>query len=153
MRRLEPSSLAATAIPTATGNPCPSGPVLVSTPGTFRRLGWPLSGDSGSMNVVSSASGKKPACARAEYRMPAAWPLLSTNRSRSAHSGSSGADVEHREVQNGDDVGGGMEVAVVGHGDVRHAHLVARVEHVLQPRGTVQQRVLGVDVQVRERRL
>ena len=46
-----------------------------------------------------------------------------------------------------------VEVAVVGHGDVRHAHLVARVEHVLEPRGTVQQRVLGVDVQVRERRL
>ncbi|EKX64854.1 hypothetical protein STRIP9103_02256 [Streptomyces ipomoeae 91-03] len=46
-----------------------------------------------------------------------------------------------------------VEVAVVGHGDMGHAHLVARVEHVLQPRGTVQQRVLGVDVQVRERRL
>src|SRR5690606_17434647 len=46
-----------------------------------------------------------------------------------------------------------VQVAVVGHGDVRHAHLVAGVEHVLQPRGTVQQRVLGVDVQVRERRL
>ncbi len=46
-----------------------------------------------------------------------------------------------------------VQVAVVGHGDVRHAHLVARVEHVLEPRGTVQQRVLGVDVEVREGRL
>jgi hypothetical protein len=46
-----------------------------------------------------------------------------------------------------------VEVAVVGHGDVRHAHLIAGVEHVLEPRGTVQQRVLGVHVKVRERRL
>lgn len=46
-----------------------------------------------------------------------------------------------------------VQVAVVGHGDMGHAHLVARVEHVLEPRGTVQQGVLGVDVQVRERRL
>ncbi|BAU82592.1 hypothetical protein SLA_1654 [Streptomyces laurentii] len=46
-----------------------------------------------------------------------------------------------------------MQVAVVGHRDMGHAHLVARVEHVLQPRGTVQQGVLGVDVEVREGRL
>ena len=31
--------------PTATGRPWPSGPVLVSTPGTFLRSGWPLSGE------------------------------------------------------------------------------------------------------------
>ncbi|GHC54213.1 hypothetical protein GCM10010349_20660 [Streptomyces flavofungini] len=44
-----------------------------------------------------------------------------------------------------------MQIPVVGHRDMRHAHLIARVEHVLQPRGTVQQRVLGVNVQMRER--
>ena len=56
-------SLAASAQPTATGKPCPSGPVLVSTPGTLVRLGWPLSGDSGWANVSSVDGGKKPQCA------------------------------------------------------------------------------------------
>lgn len=46
-----------------------------------------------------------------------------------------------------------VEVAVVAHGDMGHAHFIAGIEHVLEPRGTVQQRVLGMDVQVRERRL
>ncbi|MDF9803148.1 hypothetical protein M2436_001695 [Streptomyces sp. HB372] len=52
-----------------------------------------------------------------------------------------------------EEVVGAVEVAVVGHRDVRHAHLVAGLEHVLEPRRTVQQRVLGVNVQVREGRL
>ena len=43
-----------------------------------------------------------------------------------------------------------VQVAVVGHRDGSHAHLAGGREHVLQPRGTVQQRVLGVDVQVGE---
>ncbi len=46
---------------------------------------------------------------------------------------------------------GAVDVAVVGHGDRRHARLLALGEQVLQPRGTVQHRVLGVYVQVHER--
>ncbi len=34
-------------MPTATGKPWPSGPVLVSTPGTLLRSGWPLRRESG----------------------------------------------------------------------------------------------------------
>jgi len=60
VRRADPCSFAASAQPTATGKPCPSGPVLVSTPGTFVRLGWPFSADRGWANDSSSASGKKP---------------------------------------------------------------------------------------------
>ena len=45
VRRGEPSSFAAIAVPTATGRPWPSGPVFVSTPGTLLRSGWPLSGE------------------------------------------------------------------------------------------------------------
>ncbi len=42
------------------------------------------------------------------------------------------------------------EVAVVGHRDRRHAHLLGGREHVLDPRGTVEHGVLGVVVQVDE---
>jgi hypothetical protein len=33
------------AIPTAVEMPCPSGPVVVSTPGTWPYSGWPAHGD------------------------------------------------------------------------------------------------------------
>lgn len=52
-----------------------------------------------------------------------------------------------------EEVVGTVQVAVVRHRDVRHAHFIAGSEHVLEPRGTVQQRVLGVDVKVRKGRL
>ncbi len=63
VRRSEACSRAASAMPTATANPCPSGPVLVSTPGTLVRFGWPLSADSGAAKVSSSRRAKKPQCA------------------------------------------------------------------------------------------
>ena len=34
------------AIPTAVEMPCPSGPVVVSTPGTWPYSGWPAQGES-----------------------------------------------------------------------------------------------------------
>ena len=43
VRRSAPSIWPEMAMPTATGKPWPSGPVLVSTPGTLLRSGWPLS--------------------------------------------------------------------------------------------------------------
>jgi hypothetical protein len=46
-----------------------------------------------------------------------------------------------------------VQIAVIGHRDVRHAHLTAGVEHVLQPRRTVQQRILSVHMQMCERLL
>ena len=55
-----PAILVASARPAAMGRPCPSAPVLASTPGT-RVLGWPLSRDRGCMKVLSSSSAKKPA--------------------------------------------------------------------------------------------
>ena len=55
VRRRDPSSLAAKAVPTAIGRPWPSGPVLASTPGDFVRSGWPLSWESGCMKVASSS--------------------------------------------------------------------------------------------------
>jgi hypothetical protein len=45
---------------------------------------------------------------------------------------------------------GAVEVAVVGHGERRHAHPGRLREQILQPRGAVQHRILGVDVQVNE---
>jgi hypothetical protein len=66
VRQALPSSWAASAAPVATGKPCPSGPLFVSTPGTFTRFGWPLSADSGAMNVFSSLRGKKPQYASVE---------------------------------------------------------------------------------------
>ena len=50
----------------------------------------------------------------------------------------------------GPEVVGAVQVAVVGHGHGRHARPFALGEHVLQPRGPIQHRVLGVDVQVDE---
>ena len=50
----------------------------------------------------------------------------------------------------GPEIVGPVEVAVVGHGHGGHALALALGEHVLQPRGPVQHRVLGVHVQVRK---
>ena len=63
VRLVEASMRAARAMPTATGRPCPSGPVFVSTPGTLLRSGWPFNRDSGAMKVLSSAAAKNPASA------------------------------------------------------------------------------------------
>ena len=48
----------------------------------------------------------------------------------------------------GPEIVGPVEVAVVGHGHGGHALALALGEHVLQPRGPVQHRVLGVHVEV-----
>ncbi len=50
----------------------------------------------------------------------------------------------------GPEIVGPVEVAVVGHGHRGHALALALREHVLQPRGPVQHRVLGVHVEVRK---
>jgi hypothetical protein len=49
-----------------------------------------------------------------------------------------------------EEVVGAVQVPVVRDGDVGHAHLLARPEHVLQAGRTVQQRVLGVYMEVGE---
>ena len=43
------------------GRPWPSGPVFASTPGTFRRFGWPFSAESGCMNGRKVAGREKAA--------------------------------------------------------------------------------------------
>ena len=63
VRRGEPSSFAAMAIPTAMGSPWPSGPVLASTAAILVLAGCPLSIDSGFMKVARSAVGMNPATA------------------------------------------------------------------------------------------
>lgn len=65
--------------------------MFVSTPGTFLRFGWPLSGESGAMNVDNSDSGKKPLWARVAYKAAAQCPLLKMKRSRSGSRGFSGS--------------------------------------------------------------
>ena len=69
--------------------------------------------------------------------------------------GDVGLDPDHRLDAGrrglGPEVVGTVEVAVVGHGDGRHAVLLAPGEQVLQPGRAVQHRVLGVHVQVDER--
>src|SRR3972149_885545 len=70
VRHDAPSNLAASAVPTATGKPCPNGPVFVSTPGTLVQLGWPLRRESGCAKVSSSSGEKKPASARVVYNAP-----------------------------------------------------------------------------------
>jgi hypothetical protein len=69
--------------------------------------------------------------------------------------GDVGLDPDHRlDAGRGGlrpEVVGTVEVAVVGHGDGRHAILLALGEQVLQPGRAVQHRVLGVHVQVDER--
>ena len=50
------------------------------------------------------------------------------------------------------ELGGAVHVAVVGHRHVRHALVLDLREQVLQPGGAVQHGVLGVHVQVSERR-
>ncbi len=91
-------------VPTPTGKPWPSGPVLVSTPGTLVRFGWPLSAESGAMNVLSSARGKKPQWASVAYRAPAQWPLERMKRSRSARGRVGRVDVQHRAEERDEDV-------------------------------------------------
>ncbi|GMA32486.1 hypothetical protein GCM10025875_24780 [Litorihabitans aurantiacus] len=84
MRRSLPSRRAASAIPTAIGSPCPSGPVLASTAWIFVRAGWPFSIDSGCRNVRSASGAMYPPTASVVYSAFAACPLDSTRRSRSA---------------------------------------------------------------------
>ena len=76
----------------------------VSTPGTFVRLGWPLSADSGAMNVDSSVRAKKPHRASVAYNAPAQWPLERMKRSVVAL-WVRRVDVEHRAEQRDKDVG------------------------------------------------
>src|SRR5579872_5301815 len=79
------------AIPLATDNPCPSGPPDVSMPGRSTCEGCPCRRDPIRRNVRSSAGGKYPVRASAEYRPAHKCPLLRTKRSRSGQSGAAGS--------------------------------------------------------------
>ncbi len=80
------------AMPTELAKPCPSGPVVTSTPGVWCTSGWPGVRDSQLRNAsMSSSVSPKPARNSIEYCRIEAWPLDSTKRSRSGHSGSFGS--------------------------------------------------------------
>ena len=124
-----PRSLAASAQPTPTGKPWPSGPVLVSTPGTLVRFGWPLSAESGAMNVLSSSRAKKPQWASVAYSAPAQWPLERMKRSRSGAARVGRVDVQHRAEERDEDVRDREVTADVAEaGAVDHRH--DRAAHV-----------------------
>src|SRR5574341_760312 len=84
------SRLAASAMPTPAGSPCPNEPVATSTNGR-RGVGWPSRSDPNVRNLRSSALSNSPASAHAAYKSGAAWPLDSTKRSLPGRRGSVGS--------------------------------------------------------------
>ena len=109
--------------------------MLVSTPGTLVRFGWPLSAESGAMNVLSSSRAKKPQWASVAYRAPAQWPLERMKRSRSARVRVGGVDVQHRAEERDEDVRDReitADVPEAGAVDHRHDRAAHVGGHVLE---------------------
>ena len=104
VRQDAPWILAASAHPTATGKPCPSGPVLVSTPGTFLRSGCPLSIDSGAMKELSSFAGEEAAVRQRRVQRCGAVALAQDEPIPVRAIRVLGVDVEHRAEQRDEDV-------------------------------------------------
>src|SRR5712691_13214337 len=69
--------------PSAMDSPCPSAPELTSTRSRRVRSGWPCRRLSMARSVPISLAGRSPPTIRAAYQAGAAWPLDSTNTSRS----------------------------------------------------------------------
>ncbi len=82
------SSFSARAMPTAFARPCPSGPVVVSTPGVRPVSGWPGVLLCSWRKFFSSDIGKAyPVRCSSAYRSMDAWPFDNTKRSRSNQCG------------------------------------------------------------------
>ena len=78
-------------MPAAADTPCPSEPVLMSTPGVPFMSGWPCKNPSSERSFTISDCGKYPLYASAPYSAGAACPFESTSRSRLGQSGFCGS--------------------------------------------------------------
>jgi hypothetical protein len=84
-------------MPTALAWPCPSGPVVDSTPAVRWNSGWPGVFEPHCRNACSSAIGRsKPARCKSEYSSIEPWPADSTKRSRSGQLGAAGSTTRWR---------------------------------------------------------